>query len=258
MDSKIVHTTRMDSNFSNILFSTFVLETVRKDWVDFNTIWKEFSKFHTDVLEDDMEKIFHYIDKKIDESDNDSDFQYLNANISFLKFKSDERFKMISDNDILNENKINGEGHKNQPLKMEYLNGSKILDHNKTEFEKYSKKIKINFCGPPVRSPAISPINSNKNLIELFDYTNKAKKNNLETRSDYKKFKKQIKYNLKIQTVTNFSLNSQRNNKIIYNKIPIDKELKLINYELTSINENDFQIDNTKFCCYCKENIIKD
>ena len=74
MDSKIIHTTRMDSNYYNETFSAFIYEENTKDWLDFGKIWNEFSKVHVDVIEDDMEKIFHYIDNKID----DSDFFYVN------------------------------------------------------------------------------------------------------------------------------------------------------------------------------------
>lgn len=131
IDSKIIHTTRMDSNYYSETFTTLIYEENTKDWVNFEDIWKGFSQGHVDVVEDDMEKIFHYIDKKID----DSDFFCVN-NLNTIP----EPVKKEIANEITNEIKI-----KNTKLKNKNKNRSVIL---------------TNFCGPSIVSPAISPINS--------------------------------------------------------------------------------------------------
>lgn len=141
IDSKIIHTTRMDSNYYSETFTTLIYEENTKDWVNFEDIWKGFSQGHVDVVEDDMEKIFHYIDNKID----DSDFFCVN-NLNTLP----EPVKKEIANEITNEIKI-----KNTKLKNKNKNRSVIL---------------TNFCGPSIVSPAISPINSSceeKKIIGL-------------------------------------------------------------------------------------------
>jgi hypothetical protein len=190
----------------------------------------------------DMEKIFHYIDKKID----DSDFQYLNTNSSLVKFKTDERFKLISDNDIIAENKnLTIE----ETIKQQTVNISKISND--------TKKIKINFCGDPVCSPAISPISSNSNLLDFeinkYESYDKVIQNDYFTRSDYKTFKKEIKSNLKIEMIAQFTLNNK--NKIL--NPDYKKQLKLMKNDFEKCNEKNFQIYNTKNCYICKD-ILKD
>lgn len=69
MDSKIFHTTRVDSELSNVSFTTLVYEEGANSWVEFAQIWKDFSKSHVGVDEDNMEKIFSYIDVRMDDSD---------------------------------------------------------------------------------------------------------------------------------------------------------------------------------------------
>jgi hypothetical protein len=237
MDSKIFHTTHMDSNFSNIMFQTFVYEENTKDWKEFDLIWREFSKDHCDVVEDDMEKIFHYIDKRIDESD----FFTLNNN-SMLKFKSD-------DNDlIIHENGIKNTITNTDTIIRDSIYNDKLLDFNVKVKQDYSdkennKSIQIKFC-------PISPINSNSKMINFNDYNSGARDNKLLfyhlTKSESKK-KLKKKSKLKIVKINEFSLINNTVNKINnVNKIKREVDLKVLN-----------SCGNEKICKICK-NVITD
>jgi hypothetical protein len=145
MDSKIVHTTRTDSNYNDTFF-TFIYEENMKDWADFDKIWKEFSKVHVDVLEDDMEKIFHYIDIKIDDSDF-FNIKHLNEpETNFHKFRSTDKIKSDNEHQIENKN--------NNPNFNENSRSDKKCKNTNRSF------IFTNFGGPSIVSPMISPINS--------------------------------------------------------------------------------------------------
>jgi len=201
MDSKIFYTTRIDSNLSNGSFTCLIYEENQKDWIDFDPIWKKFTKIHQDLCEDDMEKIFQYIDKKIDESD----FFCLNSSSNLHSCNVDKNLKLEEKMKIPieNENKLNvnyitnttelikkteNSFHYNKFSENEHghgdvydtaVNNNKAKDDNTENFDsKSNKKMKFksitnkslfltNFCEDPFISPAVSPINSNTKIFNF-------------------------------------------------------------------------------------------
>ena len=71
-NNKIIHLLHNQSENPNLNsnFSTFIFEDNSKNWIDFDLVWTNFSKFHCDVSENNMEKIFNYTDVKLDDNEN--------------------------------------------------------------------------------------------------------------------------------------------------------------------------------------------
>jgi hypothetical protein len=220
MDSKIIHTTRMDSNYYCETFSTLIYEESTKDWVDFEHIWKGFSKVHVDVVEDDMEKIFHYIDTKID----DSDF-FCVKNLNTLhepenllpKLRSDDKLitfdkiKINSDMDMHTsitcsniEKKIDSNTNVQSIMYLDNKSEQKIIcpgeAEKKIESNPKGKKLKnkknknrslilTNFCCPSIVSPPISPINSSREEEKIIYGNKKYSQYQLSEKGNQSRFK---------------------------------------------------------------------
>jgi hypothetical protein len=196
MDSKIIHTTRMDSNYYLETFSTLIYEESTQDWVDFELIWKGFSQQHVDVVEDDMEKIFHYIDTKIDDSDffcinqlntlqeSENLLQKIRSDDKLINFDrvSGDKIKINSDMDLhprIPEQKVDSNTNLHTLTSMEVTKCDQKLncaENASTDPQKGDKKTKIkknknrsvilsNFCCPTFVSPPISPINTRSRNI---------------------------------------------------------------------------------------------
>lgn len=190
IDSKIIHTTRADSNFNSLSFSTFIWDENKKDWLDFESIWKNFSKLHTDCLEDEMEKIFHYIDNRIDDSDffyikdshlHEGDYEKVRENNNLL-FKNKNSLdysqcKTFSDLDKQRNSII-----KNKKIKTTMdLPLLHTPNKNKKSSETRNKSLILtNFNPSSFISPAVSPISSSKKLIDVYDNQNISNSNKID------------------------------------------------------------------------------
>lgn len=291
MDSKIFYTTRVDSNYSNPSFTCFIYEENTKDWIDFDRIWKRFSKVHGDLCEDDMEKIFHYIDKKIDDSDFFCVNSYANLqSCNVVKKISSENEHKINENYIENITYITNtdvlkKTEDNYPFQnnlCENENGyNSISDKNlKTVETKYkninhsNKSIFLtNFCDYSFISPAVSPINSNSRILnfskKFFD-KNINEMNMKEYEGVFNPHSEKVKTKTKIFLKKKFK-NEKKNlicENLSFSIIPsVKKEIKLIldkelqnkivnetNYEVKSLDKNSNIHDDGR-CSKCKNKI---
>lgn len=262
MDSKIIHTTRTDSMFSNIVFSTLVYDENRRDWIDFDQPWKDFSKFHSDVLEDDMEKIFHYIDKKIDESDFfNSNINNSQSQLNCIKLRNDDKFKLASDYDINVE--FECKNSLSARVKSEEVKISRDANKSNSSLNKQTKNINYSenqreskdqlqssFYGPSIFSPAISPINGCSKFIK-FEYINDVK-NSLRkkalTKSDSKRGKRKSN-NFKIIKNDQFTILplSRRGKRRVI--MQMESQIQIASLEINRNNRKD------NICSICKSKI---
>lgn len=134
-NNKIIHLLHNQSENPNLNqnFSTFIFEDNSKIWIDFDLIWKEFSQFHCDVSENNMEKIFNYTDLKSENDENNE-----NNNSSYF-------------NDSLNINNINNINYNN----VCYDKNLKMLFSNK----------QISNLGEKAKKPA-NPSNDNLTNVQ--------------------------------------------------------------------------------------------
>jgi hypothetical protein len=252
MDSKIIHTTRMDSNCYSEYFSTIVWDEARKDWIDFENVWKNFSRVHRDCLEDDMEKIFHYIDNRLD----DSDFFCLKElhdgeSIIGEKHKFDENYKLeLKNSNSYKECKIMSDAEKTcRETQIKKTNTVFNLPLIRSVSDKESNaflnnivnerpQVLTNFCARSFVSPAVSPISSSKKLIHIGGKTPDSKilkskiliPNEIKLARKFtfsekplkrKSFESQLKQNidddLSIKKVSHFILSNQKSFELVHN-----------------------------------------
>jgi hypothetical protein len=165
MDSKIIHTEIVDSTSSNGHFSTFIFEEDEHDWIDFESVWKEFSKrSRCQILENEMEKIFHYVDHRMDH-ENDSIKQIIDREeINGLRsnFKKNEIVLEMG----FDENKCFSKNQSLTPFFNDVCNininkiNEKLLKPRKSSYQNKRKNLVLsNICDVGnIPSPQFSPI----------------------------------------------------------------------------------------------------
>jgi hypothetical protein len=266
MDSKIFYTTRIESNLSNGSFNSLIYEENQKDWIDFDQIWKKFSKVHQDLCEDDMEKIFQYIDKRIDESD----FFCLNSSSNLhscnvdKNLKFEEKMKIpIENENKLNENFITNTTElikktednfqfnkfsENEPdTAIDNINEKNVNTENFDANPNKKMKLKsitnkslflTNFCEDPFISPAVSPISSNTKIFNFqrnffernFDINRHSEK--LKTKTMKKLFKEKCetrKENFEVCRNVSFSISPNVSPKRISQNFSISSTNFIVN-----------------------------
>jgi hypothetical protein len=192
-DSIIIHHTEiLDSNSRNGFFKTFITDENIEGWLDFESLWQQFSTRHSKGNED-LEKIFHYIESHHDhESDISINRCTLTTNESFQKGGSQEKLtrNLTSVNEITkttNDESFKRERgekmckSKNEDCSAELNNQShlKYLESKIKESTPISKSTKncvkkknslvlTNiYDAPYIVSPAFSPIAENCRQISF-------------------------------------------------------------------------------------------
>lgn len=113
-NNKIVHLLH-NQNESPALkssFSTFIYEENSNNWVDFDLIWRKFSRFHCDLSDFHIQKIFNYPDLKSEQNSSsssyfndsfthDNDNRGLNSNLLILNhnLQKNKNANLVPSND---------------------------------------------------------------------------------------------------------------------------------------------------------------
>jgi hypothetical protein len=272
MESKIYHTTRMDSNISNSNFFSYIYDGCREQFIDFSSLWKDFSKDRCNIEEDNLDKIFNYVDV-VNESNFFSNNNFSNLNISQRGTKSDEKVRKMSIHSSNRKNLTPAQNlseKKNRKISQDGYSSNKIDNFLDLTLKlKLKSKSNEKYKGLVIKSlrdinsifsPSFSPIAKSQIKTSNFSKNDiRFPKANL-SKSDKKNFIYKSSFSITPQRYNDLQID----NRIKINYIPDSLErLKNIKMESTAniqiisnrqiseeIGSGEFGSD--KMCCVCR------